>query len=361
MVFPLDWAFLGLKDPTALAQMMAQQNISPDALVADLNVGNQIGQMAQQQQAQQVAMRPDQPQVQPMTQFPGMDNNVIPPQGLPNAQQEQATVQNVGVGANTDQGLLDEFMAPIRERITNPNALAAIQATGMHESGFSPGNVFGTWSDPSQSGQAGTSGGALSWRAERLQNLIEFGGSGGKLPSADTQGKFFLEENPDLIAQLQGAQSPEEAQTLMNNAWKFAGYDQQGGEAASRINTAQQLARGGSTIDFGRAGGTSQATPPASSTSAVDSTITAGSGAPTGKAEKAKTLADKLAALGKGIKVPEARPTPDAPRIGGVPEMGGAAFQPAGMEQLFALLGGNLGGATGGIPALSQLIQGARG
>ncbi|RVD36169.1 hypothetical protein EN746_35020, partial [Mesorhizobium sp. M8A.F.Ca.ET.023.02.2.1] len=35
--------------------------------------------------------------------------------------------------------------------------------------------------------------------------------------------------------------SPEEAQRLMNNAWKFAGYDRPGGEAARRIASANSF------------------------------------------------------------------------------------------------------------------------
>ncbi|MFP5077027.1 phage tail tip lysozyme [Rhizobium sp. YIM 134829] len=124
--------------------------------------------------------------------------------------------------------------------VENPYALAAVAATGKAESGYSPGNVNRTWADPSQSGQAGTAGGVMSWRAERLANLQRFAAARGEKGngSPETQAAFFVQEDPSLIQRLNQAKSTEEAQTLMNNAWKFAGYDRPGGEAARR----QQLA-----------------------------------------------------------------------------------------------------------------------
>lgn len=118
--------------------------------------------------------------------------------------------------------------------VDNPFALAAIAATGNAESGFSPGNVNRTWSDPSESGQAGTAGGIMSWRGPRYQALAASGDL-----SPEGQANFFLNENPQLIAQLQNAKSVEEAQSLMNNAWKFAGYNRPGGEAANRLASAR--------------------------------------------------------------------------------------------------------------------------
>lgn len=118
--------------------------------------------------------------------------------------------------------------------VTNPYALAAIAATGKAESGFDPGNVNRTWSDPSESGQAGTAGGIMSWRGPRYQALAATGDL-----SPAGQARFFLGENPQLIQQLKNAQSLEEAQSLMNNAWKFAGYNRAGGEAGRRLAAAQ--------------------------------------------------------------------------------------------------------------------------
>jgi hypothetical protein len=120
--------------------------------------------------------------------------------------------------------------------VQNPYALAAIAATGKAESGFSPGNVNRTWSDPSESGQAGTAGGIMSWRGPRFQALASTGDL-----SPQGQAKFFLQENPQLIQALNSAQSVEEAQSLMNNAWKFAGYDRPGGEAARRLSLANSF------------------------------------------------------------------------------------------------------------------------
>lgn len=149
--------------------------------------------------------------------------------------------------AHGDMGgdIFKRFMSTVQAGgLTNPAALAAVASTGKNESGFSAGNAFGTWSDPSQSGQPGTSGGILSWRGERLSNLQKFAQQNGDNPNAptpETQAKFLLQENPQLIAQLQKARTPQEAQQMMNNAWRFAGYDQPGGEAGERIADAQAL------------------------------------------------------------------------------------------------------------------------
>lgn len=118
--------------------------------------------------------------------------------------------------------------------LTNPNALAAVAAYGDAESGWNPKNAVSTWSDPSQSGQPGTSGGILSWRGDRYSRLA----AGGDL-SPEAQARYFLQEDPQLIAALNQAKSPEEAASLMANAWKFAGYDKPGGEAGRRSALAR--------------------------------------------------------------------------------------------------------------------------
>lgn len=153
-----------------------------------------------------------------------------------------------GQGRNSLSGnqIAGRFLKSVRDGgVTNPYALAAIAATGKRESGFSPQNAAGTWSDPSQSGQAGTAGGIMSWRGDRLSALQQFAqqrGDNPNAPSPETQGAFLIAEDPSLIQKLQAAQSPQEAQTLMNNAWKFAGYNQQGGETAARMALAQEYA-----------------------------------------------------------------------------------------------------------------------
>lgn len=124
--------------------------------------------------------------------------------------------------------------------LTNPYGLAAVAATGRAESGWSPENAGRTWSDPSESGKPGTSGGILSLRGPRLAALQAYARSKGEQGngSAQTQGEFFLREDPQLVAKLNNARSVEEAQTLMNNAWQFAGYNRPGGEAGRRLSYA---------------------------------------------------------------------------------------------------------------------------
>lgn len=126
------------------------------------------------------------------------------------------------------------FMDTVKTKVGNPYALAAIAATGNAESKFSPGNVNSTWSDPSESGQAGRAGGIMSWRGGRYDAMASKGDM-----SPAGQAKFFLNEDPQLIDKLNNAKSVEEAQSLMNNAWKFAGYNRSGGEAARRLQMAK--------------------------------------------------------------------------------------------------------------------------
>lgn len=146
------------------------------------------------------------------------------------------------VAASGSGNVYDDFIGGVKSAgLTNPYGLAAVAATGQAESGWSPQNANRSWSDPSQSGQAGTAGGVMSWRNERLNNLYNFARQRGEEPgniSPATQAAFFVQEDPKLIQALNSAQSPEEAQRLMNNAWKFAGYDQPGGETARRMGLA---------------------------------------------------------------------------------------------------------------------------
>lgn len=148
--------------------------------------------------------------------------------------------------------------------LTNPNALAAVAAYGDAESGWSPKNAVSTWSDPSQSGQPGTSGGILSWRGDRYARLA----AGGDL-SPEAQARYFLQEDPQLIAALNQAKSPEEAASLMANAWKFAGYDKPGGEAGRR----SALARNYFANDFANE-------QPTSAAAAIEAQAPGGMGSP---------------------------------------------------------------------------------
>lgn len=127
------------------------------------------------------------------------------------------------------------FMETIKAGgVQNPYALAAIAATGRAESGWSGKRAVSTWSDPSESGQPGTSGGIMSWRGPRYQALAATGDL-----SPEGQAKFFLNEDPALIQKLNNAKSVEEAQQLMNQAWAFAGYNRPGGESARRLGYAK--------------------------------------------------------------------------------------------------------------------------
>lgn len=128
--------------------------------------------------------------------------------------------------------------------LTNPYGLAAVAATGKAESGWSPENAARSWSDPSERGQAGTAGGVMSWRAERLANLQRYASEKGEQGngSPQTQAEFFMREDPTLVAKLNAARSTEEAQSLMNGAWKFAGYNRPGGEAGRRMSLANAYA-----------------------------------------------------------------------------------------------------------------------
>jgi hypothetical protein len=158
------------------------------------------------------------------------------------------------VAASGSGNVYEDFIGGVKSAgLTNPYGLAAVAATGQAESGWSPQNANRSWSDPSQSGQAGTAGGVMSWRNERLNNLYDFARQRGEQPgniSPATQAAFFVQEDPSLIQSLNSAKSAEEAQQLMNNAWKFAGYDKPGGETARRMGLASSYVprfQGGNT------------------------------------------------------------------------------------------------------------------
>jgi hypothetical protein len=62
----------------------------------------------------------------------------------------------------------------------------------------------------------------------------------GQADPVAAQAKFFLAENPQVVAALQNAKTPEEANQIMANAWRFAGYNQPGGENAARLALTRQ-------------------------------------------------------------------------------------------------------------------------
>ncbi|WP_053080308.1 hypothetical protein [Methylobacterium variabile] len=139
-----------------------------------------------------------------------------------------------GTGGDAEK----KFVGALRDGgLTNPYGIAAVTAYASRESGFKGSNITGSWSDPSESGQAGTSGGILSWRGDRLTNMRRF--TAGAPDPVTAQAQFTLAENPRLTQALQNAKSPEEANALMADAWRFAGYNRPGGENAARLNTTR--------------------------------------------------------------------------------------------------------------------------
>lgn len=250
------------------------------------------------------------------------------------------------------------FMKTVRDGgVTNPNALAAIAATGKSESGWNPKNVFGAWSDPSESGAAGTSGGALSWRAERHAAMLEFVKKNGG-NTAENQAKFFLQENPELVKKLNAAKTPEEAQTLMNEAWKFAGYNRPGGERDRRIalarNFASQFQTEGMFKDDAAGGG-------------VGVGGTGQVGGPSGSAAPSETPTDEKALMDKlmaAFKIPEGSESADSgipsPPNALLPRGGDYSPDPNIMKLIMMML--MPGGGGGGMqPTLAQIMAGRTG
>jgi hypothetical protein len=169
----------------------------------------------------------------------GQAPNVSAPRAGGNASAAPAPASSGSVNMSGND-IYSGFMDTVDNSITNPFGLAAVAATGKAESGFSPGNANRSWSDPSQSGDPGTAGGIMSWRGPRLANLQAYAASKGEQGngSPQTQAEFLLQEDPNLITALNNAKSAEEAQSIINNAWKFAGYDKPGGESARRLGYA---------------------------------------------------------------------------------------------------------------------------
>ena len=119
------------------------------------------------------------------------------------------------------------------EGISNPYSLAAIEATGQHESAFDPKNVNREWADGENN-----AGGVMSWNGDRLTAMQGFVGDD---KSPEAQARFLLQENPELSKALQASGSLEESMALMDNAWAYKGFDQPGGEKGRRFATAQGI------------------------------------------------------------------------------------------------------------------------
>jgi hypothetical protein len=198
-----------------------------------------------------------------------------------------------------DPEVESRFIGELRKGgLTNPNGLAAFAAYANAESAFSPKNITGSWSDPSQSGQPGTSGGILSWRGSRLANMKAF--TAGAPDPVTAQAKFALTENPDLTVALQNAKTPEEAHQLLANAWKFAGYDQQGGENARRLSMVRSYVP--------KVGGSSVADLPAANAQAAQGFAIPGQAAPVASVAASPSDAHTRQMIGAMMQVPSMRP-----------------------------------------------------
>ena len=141
----------------------------------------------------------------------------------------------------------DNFLSAVKwARVTpTPTGLRRWLRMAFTRAASIPQRRAGTWSDPSESGGPGTSGGIMSWRNERLQNLQRFAADRGESPtniSPETQALFLKQEDPERFAALQAARTPEEAHDIMRNGWRFAGYDRAGGECGSRLATTRRYA-----------------------------------------------------------------------------------------------------------------------
>ncbi|MBB3594368.1 hypothetical protein FHX08_004772 [Rhizobium sp. BK529] len=227
----------------------------------------------------------------------------------------------------TGNQVYSDFINTVKEGVKNPYALAAIAATGKAESDFSPGNVNRTWDDPSESGKPGRAGGIMSWRGPRYEALAATGDL-----SPAGQAKFFLQEDPNLIASLNNAKSVEEAQSLMNRAWAFRGYDKPGGEAARRLSLATSF-----LPEFqGQGGGTQVASlDPAAGMPAPDASAAIAATAPaSGYVDPKVTTAYRqpspavVAALAPGNSQMTAQPSPVAAALAAQPADNGQPLPP---------------------------------
>ncbi|TNM66477.1 hypothetical protein [Aliirhizobium smilacinae] len=159
------------------------------------------------------------------------DGATLPSPGAAAELSSTSPAADVSSNGDTFRPFIDEVKSG---GLSNPYALAAVASTGRAESGWSPANAARTWDDPSESGKPGRAGGIMSWRGPRYDALAAAGDL-----SPQGQARFFLKENLQLIEKLQAAKSVEEAQSLMNSAWAFAGHDRPGGESARRLGYAK--------------------------------------------------------------------------------------------------------------------------
>lgn len=302
------------------------------------------------------------PQLPQQMQVPGGVNPNTPLAMQPNTQPMQPNRGGVERPESATSPNMNQDALGIRNTalstwysggVTNPFGLAALTSTGEHESGFNPANLARTWADPSESGGKGTSGGMFSWRNERLQALQSYAKSKGEEGngSAQTQAEFFMKENPDVVKQLNGAKSVEEAQRIMDKNIAFAGYNREGGEASRRLQTARTLVP--QMDEFVKnpqspptpttAGGGDTAVPPPSSASASDPTK-----GPFGFLDALEKNSG-----GDGQEPELNLPKPPAPVA---PSPGRYDVNPQAMQLMMMMLNPAMGGAQ--VPSLAQLMGG---
>lgn len=235
--------------PEAMAQIMATRGRGMDMDTARMNNNNTGSQIGYRDNQSRILGNQDARTGQIHDRTMQSEDDMIALTGQYNDAYYNAQQGNYGAqgnplgtaGANvTNEDTFGGFMGTVQEGgLTNPFGLAAVASTVQRESGFDPKNGNRTWSDPSESGVEGTSGGYMSLRDDRYKKMVAF--TGGDM-SPQAQAAYFMKEDPSLITRLQGAKSVEEAQQMMNEAWKFAGYDKPNeGEAAERFATANSM------------------------------------------------------------------------------------------------------------------------
>lgn len=349
-MFPLlDFAISALQSPELIANQMAAANITPTDMASNLSSGA-LGALADPASAAASAG----------SQMQNAAQGMLPP----GPQVTKNPAGSVETAVIQDPEIYNRFMGRVARGVTNPNGYAAVAATGERESGFSAANAYGTWDDVGK-----PAGGILSWRDDRLRALQQ--GRDMRDITPEDQADFFLRENPDLIAKLNAAESPDEAMGYMNEAWKFNGYDNpQHPETSARFAAARNRLGSPSPTDIGAmdpghssaesgfisqpdtnalpAGGMTPA--PTSQTGGLMSSF--GSQFPT----KPQSLGDKLATIGAGLgkampPAPEAQrpPAAVAPNVGG-----GFGRDPQAIAQFMQLLQPAAG--AGGPPSLASLL-----
>jgi len=132
----------------------------------------------------------------------------------------------------------DRFMSVVGSVISNPYALAAIEATGARETAWKRSRMTSDWDDLGE-----RSGGIMSWRGPRLKALRAFAKKNNlSLESPETHALYFLHEQRGILNDLNSAKTPEDTARIMAKAWRFAGYDG-GPELYARIKLTKEYAK----------------------------------------------------------------------------------------------------------------------